>query len=867
MRFRYPVFVTERFRYTLEKKGFAGYEEIDIYRKLYAFSKNPDQPGFNFEKLKNFSNRFTIRLDRGNRLFGSKILTHDQREILIFYKVASHDYYQKLRNESGIIAAEELTSIDELPAVEEPAPERRIYNLEPWFKRYREATKLKMLDEYEWDTLMNLTAQQEALVDLSQISWNPVKKLTPLLVQGGAGTGKSTTALHRLLAVQNKCKELPHWKPDIFLVSYDSFLVRVLAAFFGALNHIQSDREQFTGEPELPERETVAQVEIMTTMEFWRELAKRWGLISEGAPANKSDSNDGKDQADKKKDYDRGNLYQNLKLIINKRYGSHINTDLKYLTRIFFSLKLLVKRGAHRKSRMLEWDETEERFRQWVENGKIVLKDDPNTIFNLFRHYQEFAASKHQLTKDEADLVRDLYEFVLDNDPADLREMVLIVDEVQDLAELELALFFEILKRGFSNWKEYESLPFSPMMLLGDANQQIRSTGFDWVKFLGNLFLDTNLGWNTESVFELNQNVRNTRQIARADRFLFDILDKQYQCEYPLEPVEDGPTPFLLVFNDDEEMEAELEKFLNGRLPPCVTLLYESEKLRNRLRYLEDRKSFLAFDLADSKGMEFEDLVLVGFFSGFEDGTTELKQIPPDLRNLWHVGLSRARTNLLVCITRREMRFIKEILFPENFHQFLQCFKIAESPKERMVALREFKRQCQPKLQGINRIFRDVLTTKALWDKFIKEKSRQNRLEVFANARASRREAKTILEWYEDYLEENPADPEMLYELAWMYDSVGESSKFHNLTQTGKNASCFNKNELVFYYDEVVNFDQEMTPAISQLIKSVVENWDITEIRHALESVNNRALQNWLLKKLVDYYNRKAKEILKALEE
>ena len=65
-----------------------------VQNALIRFVKNPKHPSLRLEKLQG-SNIWTIRVDRGNRLF---FTWSDSGDTAIFFLVGPHDAYRKLGN-------------------------------------------------------------------------------------------------------------------------------------------------------------------------------------------------------------------------------------------------------------------------------------------------------------------------------------------------------------------------------------------------------------------------------------------------------------------------------------------------------------------------------------------------------------------------------------------------------------------------------------------------------------------------------------------------------------------------------------------------------------------------------------------------
>jgi len=182
------------------------------------------------------------------------------------------------------------------------------------------------------------------------------------------------------------------------------------------------------------------------------------------------------------------------------------------------------------------------------------------------------------------------------------------VDEVQDLAQLELALFFQILSR-----------PFDGLFVTGDTSQTVsRSVDF---RFCDLRSIFTHFRVPPPEIDQLILNYRSHQKILElSHRGIVRPLEQAFP--YAIDSLEpdmghrDGPRP--IVVNDGGLAELAKHLFnLDGAstgiafgASQCV--LVRSEEAKESLP--EELSKALVLTIEQSKGLEFDDVILVNFF-------------------------------------------------------------------------------------------------------------------------------------------------------------------------------------------------------------------------------------------------------------
>jgi AAA domain len=283
--------------------------------------------------------------------------------------------------------------------------------------------------------------------------------------------------------------------------------------------------------------------------------------------------------------------------------------------------------------------------------------------YSAFEVYQSFMDTEPTLW-DESDRIMEILAAVRRSSPEDLSEIRfdrIYIDEVQDYAQAELALFFYLGSPG-------------GLFLAGDTAQSV-SWGVDFrfeeVRSIGyNLFEDRR--YVPDKPVTVNVNFRSHSGIlnvaaAILDR-MFDAFPKSANTLTPDIGAFTGPRPSLLKELNQDKLR-ELVSLIDS-----VVLLTHDEHVEELKEIVG--KNVLVLGIRYSKGLEFPHVIIVDFFSGLDrshqkpwrcllsirsdrdTGIDDLKDTSPELETqlkLLYTAITRCSKRLFFAETERSM--------------------------------------------------------------------------------------------------------------------------------------------------------------------------------------------------------------------
>jgi mRNA-degrading endonuclease RelE of RelBE toxin-antitoxin system len=232
---------------------------------------------------------------------------------------------------------------------------------------------------------------------------------------------------------------------------------------------------------------------------------------------------------------------------------------------------------------------------------------------------------------------------------------ILIVDEAQDYLLAELQALMSICDQ----WTEQGV--DTHLWLLGDLNQRIQPTDFDW----GQLEL------NTQQQLQINRNYRNSRRILEfANQFVEEAARQETRRLNSRDPIkvtnpedafEVGENVGLLVYNSITDAnkflrdlaqiseEQESKRYLLHDLANAVKVLSPHHDLN-------ESEGLIMLDAERAKGREFEACVAFRLFEG--EGQPSIED-----SFQWYTLLTRARSRLLIVATEDEVNRLGKSYF------------------------------------------------------------------------------------------------------------------------------------------------------------------------------------------------------------
>ncbi len=645
-------------------------------------------PGLNVEKLHGKTSKiYSARMSKEMRLIFSIRNDSDRESSLIIHELNHHDQAYT-RAERSSLSENKLENANELIwqnlSVENELEESNELELELELEIESDNTKGEgqlfrvpyyllsdpgkyLQFEKTLDRYLLLSEEQEDILSVKDRAF---------LVQGPAGSGKTTLALFAALNFYEQNTE-----DSIYLFTYHEELACVCRAY--TVNLLGEDKD-----------DTKSGIRVFSYIDFCRRHLRHY--LEE------------KDRT--KRLIARTESVQLLSQILSQKSRWERQYDPEKLFGLFYSI--LKGRFMPGTEKLPACKEDYERiFRDY---GRTPDSFEDN--LEIFSLYQQKLVRNRML--DEADIIRLSYESLKKN--ALLAEseqrLFIVIDEVQDFTELEwksILLFWE------NHCKHHKGVPGFPF-LSGDTNQNISKSGFRWQELESYLqsILSKLHRPRSLSKITLHKNYRNTLQIHQLAVFIRKFASEL--SDLGLAPDLVGQRPAFVVA-DESELVSFLKKHGNNRTQenPLVVLVEAEESLNRMRKELSDCSSVFLLSLANSKGMEFEDVIIHRAFSSCSGaGNNKTNSEASRLFDLWYMGISRARKNLLLFLNNNDAKALKELL-SERFDEFINLVDIKDAEE----ALESFWASREQEVPNYNVIFLERKIAEDLFNQYLKEKS------------------------------------------------------------------------------------------------------------------------------------------------
>jgi hypothetical protein len=231
----------------------------------------------------------------------------------------------------------------------------------------------------------------------------------------------------------------------------------------------------------------------------------------------------------------------------------------------------------------------------------IFLKNEREKVYDLFERYLAFLKDSNLydpniVAFEYMDRVQARFDFV-------------VVDEVQDITNVQLVLILKSL------------LVPTRFLLSGDSNQIVHPNFFSWSK-IKSLFFHEELKGSAIRI--LKTNYRNSRQITRLSNDLLKIKHARFgsidkESTYLIHTVSDleGEINF---FTDNEKIKKELNQRTRNSAKYAVLVMDKRDKARVK-KYFDTP---LVFSIQEAKGLEYDNIILLNFMSGYEKEFLEI---------------------------------------------------------------------------------------------------------------------------------------------------------------------------------------------------------------------------------------------------
>ncbi|MDD2455986.1 MAG: DUF1186 domain-containing protein [Kiritimatiellae bacterium] len=209
-----------------------------------------------------------------------------------------------------------------------------------------------------------------------------------------------------------------------------------------------------------------------------------------------------------------------------------------------------------------------------------------------------------------------------------------VADEVQDMTAVQLSLVLKSLRQA------------GQFVLCGDANQIVHPNFFSWAG-VKSFFHDKRSDARGEVVRILNANYRNAPAVTdvanlllRIKRARFGSIDRE--SHYLINPVSDreGSVTFL---QDSDDARREFDRKTGRSARFAVIVLRDEDKDEARRVF----RTPLVFSVREAKGLEYENIIMVGFVSGQSRAFREIAEgvTAEDLQAEYSYGRARDKSD------------------------------------------------------------------------------------------------------------------------------------------------------------------------------------------------------------------------------
>lgn len=235
----------------------------------------------------------------------------------------------------------------------------------------------------------------------------------------------------------------------------------------------------------------------------------------------------------------------------------------------------------------------------------IFTADLRPLVYSIFEKYRHWMAEEgwydlNMTAHAYLRLVQPAYDFV-------------VVDEVQDLTNIQIHLILLSLRRA------------EQFILCGDANQIVHPNFFSWAN-VKTMFYERRIGGHSEILRILNSNFRNSPQVIDiANRLLliknsrFGSIDRESNYLVRCASQNTGAVEFL---SDDEKIKRDLNARTARSTRFAVLVLREEDKPDARRVF----QTPLLFSIQEAKGLEYENIILLGFVSACRKEFNEITE-------------------------------------------------------------------------------------------------------------------------------------------------------------------------------------------------------------------------------------------------
>ncbi|MGL9758302.1 MAG: ankyrin repeat domain-containing protein [Wolbachia sp.] len=468
---------------------------------------------------------FRAKLSDSDRLLFTRRKHNDKDAFVILEVILNHDYHK----------SKFLTNRE------------KIKNIKIIDKEVPDTVEIDDAPQVRWlGKFITLSTKQEDIVERVKL---------PLVINGAAGSGKTSVALESLRRIKEKFEG-----GKILYITKSENLIKESKKLLEYEYYDETAGEFKIGAPE--------EIDFLSLHEF---LEKRAEDIKG------------------KKPIDRSKFFSWFKRICKKDKFKEYKKDGD---KIFEEFTAVIGGGD------LLGEDGKDRYAKLGDRQSMFPKDTRNSIYDFFKEYGECIEKDSEYYDPNLVAYECITEGMYD---------AIVVDEVQDLTESTLSLILKSLKDESK----------ANFLLCGDINQVIHPSFFSLSKLKSFLCQNQCIrDQGSEVFYTLEKNYRNSEQVIELANRILHLKNYCFASEDKItvdnaflmksETKNKGNVGFII-----DDKKGEIAEQVNESVN-CAVLVLDDES-KEDARKLFDTP--LVFNIHEAKGLEFEDVILYKFTS------------------------------------------------------------------------------------------------------------------------------------------------------------------------------------------------------------------------------------------------------------
>jgi Viral (Superfamily 1) RNA helicase/Ankyrin repeat len=474
------------------------------YRKVAEAIARGDFRAAQVKKLANLGHGkfYRAKLNEADRLLFCLVRHENEVCALMLEVIANHDYDNSRFLRGAAIDETKIADSEAADAIKEAQTVRYLHP---------ERTAIHLLDKpISFDDMQDTVYRQTP----------------PLIVVGGAGSGKTALTLEKLKLVTG----------EVLYVTHSAYLARSARDIYYANGFEHDDQDaQF-----LSYREFVESIRVPAGREAgWRDFAGWFARIRQTF-----------------KGFDAHQVFEEIRGVIAAGAGGVL---------------------------------TREDYRALGVRQSIFPESERDQVYDLFGKYLEWLLEAklydlNLIAHEWQPLAAPRYDFV-------------VIDEVQDITTVQLALVLKTLKHP------------GHFLLCGDSNQIVHPNFFSWAQVKSLFWRDPALAQRQE-LRVLTANYRNgleatrvANQLLKIKQRRFGSIDRESNFLVQAVGVERGQ---VVLLPDREATKRDLDRTIRQSTQFAVLVMRDEDKAEAKKHFATP----LLFSIHEAKGLEYENIVL-----------------------------------------------------------------------------------------------------------------------------------------------------------------------------------------------------------------------------------------------------------------